>query len=169
MKTNNTMPVVLSFVLCWLFTYIYQDAGRGIKVWISCNGWIFSPVLESGQLFWQSKFILVRRNVDLLYAITMLLAQEDWSWLSKLPSCLISLWFQYQTFEVLKVMQSQPVSTQLCDFKRPFYHQSHLKFFHLLGVSKTGQLLQGGITMHPSAGFMHTTSTRHFPVFINGK
>lgn len=114
MKTNNTMPVVLSFVLCWLFTYIYQDAGRGIKVWISCNGWISSSVLESGQLFWQSKFILVHRNVDLHYAITMLLAQEDRSCLSKLPSCLISLWFQYQTFKVLKVMQSQPQSPCRC-------------------------------------------------------
>lgn len=169
MKPNNTMPVVLSFVLCWLFTYVYQDAGRSIKVWISCNGWISSPVLELGQLFWQSKFILVRRNVDLHYAITMLLAQEDRSCLSKLPSCLISLWFLYQTFEVLKVMQSQPQSPRRCVILKGLFISSHLKFFHLLGVSKTGLLPQGGITVHPSTGFIHTTSMCHFPVFINGK
>lgn len=114
MKNNNTMPVILSFVLCWLFTYVYQDAGGGIKVWISCDGWISSPVLKSSQLFWQSKFILVRRNVDHHYAITKLLAQEDRFCLSKLPSCLISLWFQHQTFKVPEMLQSQPRSPRRC-------------------------------------------------------
>lgn len=91
MKNNNTMAVVLSFVLC---SYAYQDAGRAIKAWISCHGWISSPA------FWQSKFILVRRNVDLHYAIMILLAQEDQTFLSKLPSCLITIWFQYPIFKV---------------------------------------------------------------------
>lgn len=68
MKNNNTMPVVLSFVPCLLFAYVYQDAGGGIKAWISCDGWISSPALQSGQLFWHSKFILAHRNVDLHHA-----------------------------------------------------------------------------------------------------
>lgn len=97
MKNNNTMAVVLSFVLS---SCAYQDAGGGIKAWISCDGWISSTALQSGQLFWQSKFILARRNVDLHYAIMMLLAQEDQTCLSKLPSWLITIWFQYQIFEV---------------------------------------------------------------------
>lgn len=91
--------------------YIYQDAGEGIKVWISCDG-ISSPVL--GQLFWQSKFILARRNVDLHYTIMMLLAQEDQTCLSKLPSCLISIWCQYQILKVLEVQQSQPQFPHRC-------------------------------------------------------
>lgn len=146
MKTNNTMPVVLSFVLCWLFMYVYQDAGRGIKVWISCNGWISSPVLESGQLFWQSKFILAHRNVDLHYAITMLLAQEDRSCLSKLPSCLISLWFKYQTFQVLKVKQSQPQSPRRCVIlKGLFITRVTSSFFPSVGSVKNWTVAAGAI------------------------
>lgn len=43
MEDNNTMAVVLSFVLCW---YVYQDAGMDIKGWISCDGWISSSALH---------------------------------------------------------------------------------------------------------------------------
>lgn len=110
MENNNTMAVVLSFVLC---SYVYQDAGGDIKAWISCDGWISSAALQSGQLFWRSKFILARRNVDLHYAIVMLL--EDQTCLSKLPSCLITIWFQYPTFQVwVHMSQTTGCSLECC-------------------------------------------------------
>lgn len=156
MKDNNTMAVDLFFVLC---SYAYQDAGRGIKAWISCDDWIFSTVLQSGQLFWQSKFILARRNVDLHYAIMMLLAQEDQTCLSKLPSCLITIWFQYQIFKVW-VHRSETTSCSLkCCGLRLSLHTGvwFLKGLFIsriawrLGASKNEWIPQGGSTVHQSA------------------
>lgn len=167
MENNNTMAVVLSFVLC---SYVYQDAGGDIKAWISCDGWISSAALQSGQLFWRSKFILARRNVDLHYAIVMLL--EDQTCLSKLPSCLITIWFQYPTFQVwVHMSQTTGCSLECCSLslslhtgvgflKGLFISRITWSFFfsHLLGVSKTGWIPQGSNTVSPSGGFVHTTS-----------